>query len=111
MIEINNGTIPSPFDERVVDLYKKVDDAMTLGKTISIIREDGFVIRDALHLAVPMPLLVCKDIDEGENGVPIERTFFECPTCRKMYTKYSTVYHRRCSNCGQTFKLDEEENK
>lgn len=108
MIEINNGTIPSPFNDRVVDLYKKVDDAVMLGqKTVELSGAELLVIRDALHLAVPMPLLVCKASDEDENGVPIKRTFFECPTCRKMYTKYSTVYHRRCSNCGQTFKIDE----
>ena len=109
MIETTFGAMPSPFDERVIDLYKKVDDAVMLGKTIDLSLGELFVIRDALHLAVPMPLLDCKDIDEGDNGDEVERTFLECPTCRKMYTKYSTVYHKRCSNCGQTFKLYEEE--
>lgn len=109
MIEMNNGNVPSPFDEYVIALYKKVDDAVTLGQTVELRRLELLVIRDALHLAVPMPLLVCKDIDEDENGDTVERTFLECPTCRKMYTKYSTVYHKRCSNCGQTFKLNEEE--
>lgn len=109
MIETKFGVMPSPFDERVIDLYKKVDDAVMLGQTGELNRVELRVIRDALHLAVPIPLLVCKDIDEGDNGEEVERTFLECPTCRKMYTKYSTVYHKRCSNCGQTFKLEEEE--
>lgn len=109
MIETKVGTIPSPFDKRVYELYKKVDDAVTLGKTISISREDGFVIRDALHLAMPMPLLVCNYADEDDNGEPIERTIRVCPTCGLIYSKRSAGYRRRCSNCGQTFKLDEEE--
>ena len=110
MIETKKfGVMPSPFDERVIALYKKVDDAVMLGKTISISREDGFVIRDALHLAMPMPLLVCNYTDEDDNGEPIERTIRVCPTCGLIYSKYSAGYRKRCSNCGQTFKLEEVE--
>lgn len=107
MIENNDGNIPSPFDELVFELCKKFDSAVSIGHTVDINRWDAIVIRDALHLALPMPFFVRKEIEEDDNGEPIERTFFACPTCRKMYTKYSTVYHKRCSNCGQTFKLDE----
>lgn len=107
MIETKVGTIPSPFDERVIDLYKKVDDAVMLGKTITLDRSEGFVLRDALHLAMPMPLLVCNYTDEDDNGEPIERTIRVCPTCGLIYSKHSAGYRRRCSNCGQTFKLDE----
>lgn len=109
MIETKFGVMPSPFDERVIDLYKKVDDAVTLGKTIAISREDGFVLRDALHLAVPMPFLVCNYTDEDDNGEPIEKEIKVCPTCGLIYSKRSAGYRRRCSNCGQTFKLEEEE--
>lgn len=111
MIEITSGTIPSPFDERVVDIYKKVEDAILRGKPITLDRSEEFVIRDALHLAMPMPLLVFNYTDEDEDGEPIERTIRECPTCGLIYSKHSAGYRRRCSNCGQTFKLDEEERK
>lgn len=109
MIEMNNGNVPSPFDERVIDLYKKVDDAVMLGKTITLDRSEGFVLRDALHLAMPMPLLVCNYTDEDENGEQVEKEIKVCPTCGLIYSKRSAGYRRRCSNCGQTFKLDEEE--
>lgn len=109
MIETKVGTIPSPFDERVINLYKKVDDAVMLGQTVELSRVELRVIRDALHLAMPMPLLVCNYTDEDDNGEPIERTIRVCPTCGLIYSKYSAGYRRRCSNCGQTFKLEEVE--
>lgn len=110
MIETKVGTIPSPFDERVFDLYKRVDDAVMLGqKTVELSGAELLVIRDALHLAMPMPLLVCNYTDEDENGEPIERTIRVCPTCGLIYSKHSAGYRKRCSNCGQTFKLDEVE--
>ena len=109
MIETKFGVMPSPFDERVIDLYKKVDDAVMLGKTVGLSLGELRVIRDALHLAVPMPFLVCNYTDEDENGDPIEKEIKVCPTCGLIYSKRSAGYRRRCSNCGQTFKLEEEE--
>lgn len=109
MIETKVGVMQSPFDERVIDLYKKVDDAVALGKTVELNRVELRVIRDALHLAVPMPFLVCNYTDEEENGEPIEKEIKVCPTCGLIYSKLSAGYRRRCSNCGQTFKLEEEE--
>lgn len=109
MIETKKfGVIPSPFDERVIALYKKVDDAVMLGQTVELSRGELCVIRDALHLAMPMPLLVCNFIDEDENGAQVEKEIKECPTCGLIYSKRSAGYRRRCSNCGQTFKLEEE---
>lgn len=109
MIETKVGTIPSPFDERVINLYKKVDDAVMLGKTVGLSLGELRIIRDALHLAVPMPFLVYNYTDEDENGEPIEKEIKVCPTCGLIYSKRSAGYRRRCSNCGQTFKLEEEE--
>ena len=109
MIETKVCTIPSPFDKRVIDLYKKVDDAVMLGKKVRLSRVELRVIRDALHLAMPMPLFVCNYTDEDENGEPVEKEIKVCPTCGLIYSKRSAGYRRRCSNCGQTFKLEEEE--
>lgn len=108
MIETKFGVMPSPFDERVVELYKKVEDAILRSKTITFDRSEEFVLRDALHLAMPMPLLVCNYTDEDENGAQVERKIMVCPTCGLIYSKRSAGYRRRCSNCGQTFKLEEE---
>lgn len=109
MIEKKFGVMPSPFDDSVVDLYKKVEDAVLHNKTITLDGSEVFVIRDALHLAMPMPLLVCNCTDEDENGEQVERKIRACPTCGMVYSKRSAGYRRRCSNCGQTFKLEEEE--
>ena len=75
MIEKKFGVMPSPFDDSVVDLYKKVEDAVLHNKTITLDGSEVFVIRDALHLAMPMPLLVCNcaDEDENEESIPASR--------------------------------------
>lgn len=72
MIEMNNGNVPSPFDEYVIDLYKKLDDAVTLSQKVKLDRLELLVLRDALRFAVPMPFVDCKDIDEGNNEETVE---------------------------------------
>ena len=54
---MNNGNVLSPFYEAVIDLYKKVDDAATLGQKVKLSRWELLVIRDALRFAMPTPLL------------------------------------------------------
>lgn len=67
MIETKFVVMPSPFDEYVIDLYKKLDDAVTLSQKVKLDRLELLVLRDALRFAVPMPLVDCKDIDEDSN--------------------------------------------